>query len=246
MELRYNISGSDRKKLVGAMVDILKTPQKYLGVPTCAYMIGEYHIDKAGTLTGPDNLDLEDTLHQKGFDAGERKYDEPDTYESGLDGLGAADKFSETPAGAYENNTIDTFTVEIPLKGFTPEKLDNLTKLVASKAPLLKAVLGTEDLPIQRTEDTLKFPWFWSKAVLTGEEVTAYTTLISLLCKTAKTKKRVTAKEREVNDNPKYAFRCWLLSLGMIGSEYKAARHILLRNLPGNSSFRDGVRPDKK
>jgi len=28
MELRYNISGSDRKKLVGAMVEILKPPQK--------------------------------------------------------------------------------------------------------------------------------------------------------------------------------------------------------------------------
>jgi len=243
MELRYNISGSDRKKLVGAMVEILKTPQKYIGVPTCAYMIGEYHIDKVGTLTGPDNLDLEDSLHQKGFDTEERKYDEPDTYESGL---GAADELPETTTGADENNAIDTFTVEMPLDGFTPEKLDNLAKLVTAKAPLLKAALGAEDLPIQQTEDTLKFPWFWSKAVLTSEEVTAYTTLISLLCKTAKEKKRVTAKEREVGDNPKYAFRCWLLSLGIIGAEYKTARHILLRNLPGNSSFRDGVRPDKK
>ena len=246
MELRYNISGSDRKKLVGAMVEILKTPQKYLGVPTCAYMIGKYHIDKAGTLTGPYNRELETALRERGFNAEERHYDEPDVCAAGIDGMTKTETASEIPTGAGEYDTADTLVIEMSLTGFTPEKLENLAKLVTAKAPLLKAALGAEDLPIQQTEDRLRFPWFWSEAVLTSEEVTAYTTLISLLCKTAKEKKRVTAKEREVGDNPKYAFRCWLLSLGMIGSEYKAARHILLRNLPGNSSFRDGVRPDKK
>ena len=40
-------------------------------------------------LTGPDNLDLEDALHRAGFDADgdSRRYDEPDTYESGLGGM---------------------------------------------------------------------------------------------------------------------------------------------------------------
>ena len=246
MELRYNINGSDRKKLVGAMVEILKTPQKYLGVPTCAYMIGDYHIDKVGTLTGPDNRELELALQERGFNAKESHYDKPDFCEVGVDGTTKTEAASENPVEASEHTVADTLTIEMPLDGFTPEKLDNLAKLVTAKAPLLKVALGVENLPIQQTEDTLKFPWFWSKAILTSEEVTAYTTLISLLCKTAKEKKRVTAKEREVGDNPKYAFRCWLLSIGMIGAEYKATRHILLCNLPGNSSFRDGVRPDKK
>ena len=53
-------------------------------------------------------------------------------------------------------------------------------------------------------------------------------------------KTRVTAKEKDIPENPKYAFRCWLLSLGFIGSEYKAARKILLANLDGNSAFRQG------
>ena len=41
-------------------------------------------------------------------------------------------------------------------------------------------------------------------------------------------------------DNEKYAFRCFLLRLGFIGAEYKAARKILLKNLSGSSAFRNG------
>ena len=53
----------------------------------------------------------------------------------------------------------------------------------------------------------------------------------------AKTQKRVTAKEKDV-DNEKYTFRCFLLRLGFIGAEYKEDRKILLRNLSGSSAFK--------
>lgn len=91
MKLSYNVTGAERKSLVGAISQELNIPAKYLGMPTAAYQAGEYTIGKTGTVTGPDNLDLEDALHQKGFDAAEREYDEPDTYESGLNGMGAVD-----------------------------------------------------------------------------------------------------------------------------------------------------------
>ena len=55
----------------------------------------------------------------------------------------------------------------------------------------------------------------------------------------AKAQKRVTAKEKET-DNDKYAFRCFLLRLGFIGDEYKAARKILLKNLTGSGAFKSG------
>lgn len=42
-------------------------------------------------------------------------------------------------------------------------------------------------------------------------------------------------------ENEKYAFRCWLLRLGMIGDEFKTAREILLKNLDGNSAWRMGA-----
>ena len=58
------------------------------------------------------------------------------------------------------------------------------------------------------------------------------------------TQKRVNAAETEV-DNEKYAFRCFLLRLGFIGNEYKAERKILLKNLSGNSSWKNGA-PEKE
>jgi len=136
----------------------------------------------------------------------------------------------------------DRLTIEIPLDGFTPEKLDNLAKLVNAKAPLLKAALGTDDLPIKQTADTLRFPWF--RGTIDAEHTEAYATLISLLCKTAIEKKRVTAKGNNGIDNPKYALRCFLLSLGFIGDEYKASRKILLSRLEGNSSWKNGKKTE--
>ena len=44
------------------------------------------------------------------------------------------------------------------------------------------------------------------------------------------------------DENPKYAFRTWLIRLGMNGDEFKAARKVLLANLAGNSAFRSPKR----
>jgi hypothetical protein len=135
----------------------------------------------------------------------------------------------------------DRLTIEVPLQGFTPEKLNNLTRMVAAKAPLLKLALGEEELPIQVGEKTIRFPWFQRTD---GEHAQAYAALVSLLCKAALQKKRVTAKEKPVPENAKYTLRCFLLSIGMIGDEYKTARKILLSNLSGSSAWKDGARKE--
>lgn len=36
----------------------------------------------------------------------------------------------------------------------------------------------------------------------------------------------------------KYAMRCWLLRLGMIGDSYKHVRRVLLTNLEGNAAWK--------
>lgn len=59
MKLNYNVIGEQRKSLVGAISRKLNLPIKYLKAPTFAYEVGSYHIDKTGTITGPDSLDLE-------------------------------------------------------------------------------------------------------------------------------------------------------------------------------------------
>ncbi len=267
MKIDYNVKGEKRKSLVIAISQELNAQVKYLGAPTFAYEVGGYHIDRNGTVTGKDNLDLENALHRMGFDAVEREYDEPDTYESGLDGMGALPSPEELEVEAivyaeremrrqrledehvpdYSNreqyggddivSEPDELVIEMPLTGFTPEKLDNLFKLVAAKASLLKAALGVEDLPIQQTESTLRFPWFTFNPE-DSEEVKAYTHLVAALCDMAKKQQRVNASEKPV-DNEKYAFRCFLLRLGFIGAEYKAERKILLSKLTGSSAFKN-------
>ena len=134
----------------------------------------------------------------------------------------------------------DLLTVEFPLAGFTPQALDNLTKMVAARETLIKAALGVGDLPIQVTAETVGFPWF---TLSDPSEAASYTQFIAALCKTAMAKKRVNAKERGLTGNPKYTMRCWLLSLGLIGDEFKNARKLLLAKLDGNSSFKNGARP---
>jgi len=42
---------------------------RYLGMPSQAYQIGDYLIDREGTLTGPENADLISELAAKGFAA---------------------------------------------------------------------------------------------------------------------------------------------------------------------------------
>lgn len=238
MKLSFNMTGAQRKTLVDAISQELNTPAKYHGVPTFAYEVGGYHINKTGTVTGADSLDLEDALHQKGFEAEEREYDEPDTYYSGLGGMGALPSVEEL----CDEGEPDRLTIEMPLDGFTEEAINNLEKLIASKASLIKKAIGAEALTLELTENTLRFPWFKHSA--DGNVVDAYIRFVAALCSAAKEQKRVTAHEKNV-ENEKFAFRVFLIRLGFIGDEYKSARKILLSNLTGNSAFKNG-RPESE
>lgn len=122
----------------------------------------------------------------------------------------------------------------------TPEILTKLEAVIAGKATLLRKALGDSTLEIQKTAGCYEFPWFQIES--SDEDRAAYTILIEKLIEFAGTLQRVTAKDKQV-DNEKYSMRCFLLRLGFIGEEYKKARALLLRNLEGNSAFRSGAAP---
>lgn len=125
-------------------------------------------------------------------------------------------------------------TIEIPKNKVN---LDNLNALLAAKATLIRHALGIDELPVEVKNDRVSFPWF---SELPGADLTkACAHFIAALCEMSIRQKRVTAKEREV-DNEKYAFQCFLLRLGFIGDEYKADRRILLQNLSGDGSLKSG------
>ena len=68
MEQRYGVTGADRKTLVAVISTITGIDARYLGMPSQGYQIGEYLVDKEGTLTGPENADLIAELTAKGYE----------------------------------------------------------------------------------------------------------------------------------------------------------------------------------
>ena len=255
MKINYNITGPKRKSLVGAISLELNAPTIYLGAPTFAYEVGGYHIDKNGMLEGEDNPNLvADLRGLHDFKAITEEYDTPipevETipedvqipYEAALGGeVSPYCDYEEPPAYAEseQSDEVETnrLTIELPRSDFNDVAFENLNRLVTSKSSLIKKALGTDCIPIITTEETISFPWFQGE--LTSDEVKAYTHFVTALCETAKTQQRVNATEKQV-ENEKYAFRCFLIRLGFVGTEYKAERKTLLKNLSGNSAFKNG------
>ena len=70
-------------------------------------------------------------------------------------------------------------------------------------------------------------------------ELKAYIQLCLAMSQHAKQLRSASCKPQQT-ENEKYAFRCWMLRLGFIGEEFATAREILLRNMDGNASWRNG------
>lgn len=71
IEAAYNVTGVRRKQLVVAVGDFIGAKPEYLRAPTYAFAVGCYNIDKEGTLTGPENPALIESLKEQGFIAAE-------------------------------------------------------------------------------------------------------------------------------------------------------------------------------
>ncbi|WP_296360159.1 MULTISPECIES: virulence [Negativicutes] len=223
MKAEYNKQGAARKELADAISQITGESAKYLFLPTKAYQIGSIMVGETGTVECEDEALFQKVVQElaaKGF----RPENRVPILEEGV-----------KPGETSEMESVDTLTISLP-DNLTEEDFVKLQNLVASKASLFKKALGTNDLTIQRGEGKISFPWFHEAD---STKVQVYTKLVTALCQMAKKSKRITAKEHEV-PNEKYAFRCFLLRLGFIGSEYKDCRKILLEKLSGSAAYRDG------
>ena len=231
MRIEFHRTGAERKALVTAIGEILEIRPKYKGMPSAAYEIDYYTVTKDGTLEFDDRADSEEVENLLEQLAGRGIVAAPaEMAQAWLDARAEElPKASET--GPQEANVW--LTVEIPLDKVA---VGNLTKLLDAKGNLIRKALGITDLRIEVLDDRVAFPWF---SQVDADSAAAYTHFISALCEMSRNAKRVTATEKPV-ENEKYAFRCFLLRLGFIGSEYKAERKILLKNLTGSSAFKNG------
>lgn len=67
MEIALNLTGDRRKELVQAIGSYYGITPAYQNAPTFAYRIGEYEVDKNGTLRGPNDHSLTKWLWDEGF-----------------------------------------------------------------------------------------------------------------------------------------------------------------------------------
>lgn len=228
MELHFNATKESRKAMVEAISKELGIKAKYLGVPSCAYQVGDYRIEKDGTLIF-ENENIEES--SKVIDACVMVTGvTPSEWEQNTE----PEETAEIAEPAEGEST--GLTVSLPLDKVM---VGNLTRLLEVKGQLIKKALGISELPIEVGEDTISFPWF--TRLPDADTARVYTNFIAALCKMSKEQKRITASEKEV-ENEKYAFRCFLLRLGFIGAEYKTDRKILLQNLSGSSAFKSGAK----
>lgn len=211
MKFNYNVQGKEKKALVNIIAEVISEEAVYAKPPTYAYHIGAFTVTREGVL----------------------EFDCTETDKAQVKAV-----IEALTENGYEYDGADSLSISYPMEGFTDESLANLEKMVASKAPLIKKAIGVDELPIERGETELTFPWF--SAELTSDETYAYAQFITQLCKTAKEKSRVTAKEQDSFENEKFALRVWMIGLDMKGSEYALARKLMLKNLDGDSSWRYG------
>lgn len=219
MTLNYNVTGAKRKELVSLIANFSGCEAHYKGAPSFAYEVDYFTIDRNGAVSFDDRADSEviERLIEMLYD----------------------NSFIAEPAEEQDEPT--GICISMPRSLFTDSNLENLHSIVDAKGNLIKKAFGVDELPIEVTEDKVSFPWF--PGIPSPDEAKAYDTFICKLCEMARNQKRITAKEKAV-DNEKYAFRCFLLRMGFIGAEYKADRKILLRNLSGSSAFKSGAKKE--
>ena len=222
-----------RKKLAQTIGEVLGFEPEYDGTPTFAYHIGDCVLGRDWTLT-TDQLTEEEVeaIVKAALEAGfYTKQPEPDD--------------PSQPAPQAPTSDELGLTLSFPTTGWDEATEPKLAALLAAKEPLIAKALGIPGVPmnVKEAEGRVEFPWFTTLPDATTTD--AATVLIAQMIAYAKTATRINAKPTSVA-NEKYAMRCWLLRLGLIGEDTRHARRTLLRNLEGNAAWKNPPQTTQK
>lgn len=222
-----------RKKLAHTIGEVLGFEPEYDGTPTFAYHIGDCVLGRDWTLTTDPLSDgqveaIVSAAVEAGFYTKQPEPDEP------------SQPAPQAPTGGELG-----LTLAFPTTGWDEATEAKLAVLLAAKAPLITKALGIAGVPmvVKEAEGRVEFPWFTTVPDKTITD--AASVLIAAMIAYAKTATRINAKPVEAV-NEKYAMRCWLLRLGLIGADTKTARRTLLRNLEGNAAWKNPPQTTQK
>ncbi len=249
----------DRKEMVKKLGEFLGVKPKYLNVPTFAYEIitenETYTIDRKGMITNSagEVKSFEEIINPPEPEE-ETGKEQPAVLD--LDGVEVT-----LPLEGHTGNTLRNlinmlfskqhlimmaFETNEPLIDETfPQDFDEKETSAIEEFKKALDELGLERIPglvfdFEKETFTIKL----AAQNLDSEKIAAFQDLTAFINQNAKKQKRATFK-RAQDDNPKYAFRTWLIRLGMNGPEYKTTRKVLLQNLEGSGAFRKVSEPNE-
>jgi len=243
----FKVTQLERRQVTSVIADTIREQAKYAGAPSFNYNVGGWTIDKQGIITTPET----------------RFQDEQVTLRRVLDALNIAGAKTEgnltvtLSMKGHDGNSLRNLVnliwskqaliqkalvryAILPasfVKGINTVPIDSLEDFVHVVNNAIEAgeITGDSDLDIDLVDKSISFSFF--NASIDAEEVDAFGIFCVQLNEQAIRQKFTSTKQKEAT-NDRYAFRCFLLKLGFIGSEYKAARKILLSKLDGNAAYR--------
>lgn len=212
--IRFTPDTKARKHLAAVIAQTIDATVAYAGAPSFAYHVGQARLDRDWCLHLPQTTNPGEVI-EAAVAAG--FHPEPTSEEVGL-------------------------TLVFPTTEWTGGTGARLQALLAAKGPLIAKALSVPALSMEvdEGEGVVRFAWFTQ--VPDPDTVEAVTRLLEAMIDYAKAATRINPKSRQV-ENEKYAMRCFLLRLGMIGNDTKHTRRLLMRNLDGNSAWRTPPAP---
>ncbi len=243
--MKFITTAPDRRTLVKAIAAHTGMEPSYVGPPTFNYTVGTIIVDREGYVDVPDEqaADLKAFLIAKGWMEPEP---EPEQLRIQI-GVPAQEMTVQSVTNLifmlYSKQyllgkAVGTACVRIEdavitrLQEYTPENLEAYAELLRD----FKALGDLEGLELEEGQLRMDFPM--------AEDSTLWMLLMTKMVAFAKAAHRV-YPQRQQPEAEKYFMRGWLLRMGFGGSDFKAARQALLKNLKGCSAFPDAEKAQR-
>ncbi len=257
----YRILSETRKQVIAKLREMVGERLVYTYMPRCAYTVDGITVEKDGTVAAGDDADpaIINELISGGLIAPEGGTPDEDGEEA-------------SPCGDPESGAASS-RISLPMEGHTGNSLRNLVFTVYARGGLISKATGgcfrasgelveklkEMELPtVEAVAETVRetgglegIGFEDEKICFTGfppfseaGEAEVFMQLTEAVSRAAREQKRIQPKEMR-EENEKYAFRTWMVRIGMGGAKYKQARKRLLRDLSGNSAFRTDADREK-
>jgi len=174
MKLNYNVTGENRKQMVAVISREAGVRPVYTRMPECAFLVGDIKVSKTGEMIWNERTDEEliGKLMEVLRTAGVRAEEATETHQAEDESTGGATETqgaecAETHEAERARETVEIYEadapvttgliISFPLDGgsngvaITEVALDNLRKLIASKATLIQKALKTDRLTVETT-----------------------------------------------------------------------------------------------